>query len=254
MGADTDLSDISDLTASLNKMKAAMKDVLSQVNKEADNVSSGMNAISDLVKHFETRVKDRGKIEEEKIKKKAQIEKEIFELEKKKSLTEDVIEEKTTNTSETTSKLEDLQRTLETTQNEAKEATKQVNDLERSISDRKKDLEKLKSELQSIQKKHEGDIQSLRKSHEEATSGLAWKDAQHKALALLMKEKAVSFPELRIIEALREQPTTNLENLASRTQLKPKDVESAVKDLAKKSVLQYDSKTRELRVLRPLDE
>jgi DNA-binding MarR family transcriptional regulator len=69
-----------------------------------------------------------------------------------------------------------------------------------------------------------------------------------------MKEKAVSFPELRIIEALREQPTTNMQNLESKTQLKSKDLESAVKELTKKSVLQYDSKTRELRVLRPLDE
>jgi len=69
-----------------------------------------------------------------------------------------------------------------------------------------------------------------------------------------MKEKAVSTPELKILETLREQPTTNMENLETRTQLKPKDLESAVKELAKRSVLQYDSKTRELRVLRPLDE
>jgi chromosome segregation ATPase len=235
-------------------MKAAMKDVLSEVNKEANNVSSGMNAISDLVKHFESRVKDRGKIEDEKIKKKAQIEREIFELEKKKSLRESVIAEKSSSTEQTSTKLEDLQRTLENTKDEGTEASKEVTELERSLDEKKKEADKLRSELQSINKKQDSDAQSLRKSFEEANSRLAWKDAQHKALSLLMKEKAVSFPELRIIEALREQPNTNMENLQAKTQLRPKDLESAVKELTKKSVLQYDSKTKELRVLRPLDE
>ena len=248
------MSEISDLTASLNKMKAAMKDALSDVNKEANNVSSGMNTISDLVKHFESRIKDRGKIEDEKIKKKTQIEREIFELEKKKSLMESVVTEKSSSTEQTNSKREDLKRTLESTKNDCTEASKEVSELERSINDKKREADKLRSELQSIKKKHDSDIQSLRKSYDEASSRLASKDAQHKALRLLMKEKAVSFTELRIIETLREQPTTNMENLETRTQLKPKDLESAVKELVKRSVLQYDSKTRELRVLRPLDE
>lgn len=248
------MSDISDLTASLNKMKSAMKDALSDVNKEANNVSSGMNTISDLVKHFESRVKDRSKVEDEKIKKKTQIEREIFELEKKKSLMESVVTEKGSSTEQTNSKLEDLKRTLESTEDDCTAASKEVSELERSINDKKREADKLRSELQSIKKKHDSDIQSLKKSYDEANSRLVSKDAQHKALRLLMKEKAVSSPELKIIETLSEQPTTSMQNLETRTQLKPKDLESAVKELAKKSVLQYDSKTRELRVLRPLDE
>jgi predicted transcriptional regulator len=143
---------------------------------------------------------------------------------------------------------------LESTKDDCTAASKEVSELERSINDKKREADKLRSELQSIKKKHDSDIQSLKKSYDEANSRLASKDAQHKALRILMKEKAVSSPELKIIETLREQPTTSMQNLETRTQLKPKDLESAVKELAKKSVLQYDSKTRELRVLRPLDE
>ncbi|WXG46661.1 MAG: hypothetical protein WED05_08405 [Candidatus Atabeyarchaeum deiterrae] len=246
------MSEISNLTTVFNKMKAAVKDALASVNKESNNISDGLNATSDLVKHFESRVKDRSKIEDEKTKKEAQIEKEITELEKKKSLMQSTYGEKTSGM-EQIGKLEELKKTLASTEDECESASKKVNELERSISDNKREADKLGSEIQSIKKKHDSDIRSLRGSHDEAQFDLASKEAKHKALQLLMKEKAASFPELKIIEAIRDQPTTTMEHLQTTTQLKRNDIESLVKKLVKKTVLQYDSKAGEVKALRPLE-
>jgi chromosome segregation ATPase len=246
------MSEISNLTTAFNKMKAAVKDALASVNKESNNISDGLNVTGDLVKHFESRVKDRSKIEDEKTKKEAQIEKEIVELEKKKSLMQSAYTEKTSDT-EQINKVEQLKQTLASTEDESESASNKVDELERSISDKKREADKLRSEIQSIKKKHDSDIRSLRTSHDEAQFDLASKEAQHRALQLLMKEKAASFPELKIIEALREQPTTTMEHLQTTTQLKRNDIESIVKKLAKKTVLQYDSKVGEVKVLRPLE-
>jgi chromosome segregation ATPase len=231
-----------------------MKDVLATVDREASNLSSGISAVSDLVKHLESKVKDRGKTEDEKIKRKAQIEAEIAGLEKKKSLTESLIEEKKAHSEQTKSKTTDLSQAMADAKNECVEGSKELSRLERSIDEKKREVEKLKSELQSIKKKHDSDIGSLRKSHWEITSKLSSEEAKHKALRLLIKEKAVSFPELKMIETLREQPTTNMENLQTATQLKRNDIEALVKTLVKKSVLQYDSKAGEVKAIRPLEE
>jgi chromosome segregation ATPase len=247
------MSEISNLTTALNKMKAAMKDILSAVDKESNNLSDGVNAISDLAKHFESRVKDRSKFEEEKSKKTIQIEKEIAELEKRKSLVESTYAEKTSNTDDI-NKVEDLKGKLASMKEECTVAAKEVNELERSVNDKKRETDKLKSDLQSAKRKHDSDIRSLRESHDEVQSNLAWKEAQHKALRLLKNEKAATFPEYKVIEVLREQSSTTMDHLQTTTQLKRNDIESILKKLAKKAVIQYDPKAGEVRVLRHLED
>jgi predicted RNase H-like nuclease (RuvC/YqgF family) len=143
---------------------------------------------------------------------------------------------------------------LESNKEEVATASQQVNELERSVNDKKREVDKLKSELQSLKKKHDSDIRSLRESHDNAQLELASKQAKHSALRLLAREKAVSFPELKVIDALREKPTTTMQQLETTTQLKRNDIESIIKPLAKKAILQYDSKAGDIRVLRHLED
>ena len=247
------MSETSDLTAALNKMKAAMKDVQSAVDKESNNLSDGANAISDLARNLESRVKERGRIEEEKTKKATQVEKEIAELEERKSVAETTYADKTSNT-EQIDKLEDLKKTLENTRDEVTIASKEASDLEKSVNDKKREADKAKSDLQSMKKKHDSEIRSLRESHDKAQDELSWKEAQHKALRLLGNEKAATFPEYKVIEALRQQSTTTMNQLETATQLKSNHIEQILRKLAKKAVIQYDSKAGEVRVLRHLED
>jgi DNA-binding MarR family transcriptional regulator len=168
-------------------------------------------------------------------------------------MAESTYADKTSNT-EQIDKLEELKKTHENTKDELAIASREVSELEKSVNDKKRETDRLKSDLQSLKKKHDSDIRSLRESHDKAQDELSWKEAQHKALRLLGNEKAATFPEFKVIQALREQSTTTMSHLETATQLKQNQIESILKKLAKKAVIQYDSKAGEVRVLRHLED
>lgn len=234
-------------------MKLVMKDLLAIVDKESNGVSLGVDAISNLAKHFEGSVKDKSRAEEEKQKKIAQVEGEVGELDRKRNQLEANLAQSNSSIDQQNSKLSDVKRTQNSTKEELADASEELSNLEKSTTEKKRTADKLTSDLQSMKKRHESDIQSLRKSSEDASSKLAQKEAHHKALRLLIGEKAVSFPELKTIRALHDQPNTNLDHLQRITESRRNEVEDTIRALAKRGVVQYDSKSGDVRVLRDME-
>jgi predicted HTH transcriptional regulator len=125
--------------------------------------------------------------------------------------------------------------------------------LESSINEKKRLTEKLRSDFQETSKKHQFEIMSLKKSHEEAVSKSTSMDARHKALRLLVREKVIALPELKIMEVLQGQPSTTLEHLQRMTQSRRDEIETTIKALVRRGVLQFNSTSGEVKVIRSLE-
>jgi chromosome segregation ATPase len=246
------LAESSSLSVSLNKEKVLLKELSALVDREGSGISLGVDSAANLVKHLEGKLRDKGKTEEERQKKIAQLEGDDAELEKRKSQFETTIAERKSTAEQLGSKLDDLQQTLTGKKNDVTTAANELVELEGSTSERRRQVEKLKQDLQAMVKKHQFEIDSLRKSHEETTSKSSLMEAQHKALRLLVREKTIALPELKIIEILESQPSSNIEHLQRMTQSRRDEIDLTIRGLVRRGVLSYDSTSGEVKVLHPL--
>jgi len=247
------LSDISSLSASLSKEKAIVKELVAIIDREASGMSLGIDSTLHLVKSLETRFKDKSRTQEDKQRRIAQLDGEVSELEKKKGQIQLALNDKNANAEQLTSKINDIKRTLVETKDGTTNAAQEYEQLDASLVGKKRQLDRMKADLQSMKKKHDFEIESLKKSQEEAKVKSELSDAQHKALRVLVREKAVSFPELKTLDVLREQQTTTLEHLQKTTLSRRDEIESTIRALTKRGVLEFDSIKGEIKVLRSVD-
>jgi chromosome segregation ATPase len=213
----------------------------------------GIDSTLHLIKSLESRVRDKIRIEEDKQRKIAQNEGDVSELERKKEQLDLALTEKNSNTEQLVTKTNDMRRTLAEVKDGLANATRDNNQLDSSMVEKKRQLERMKADLQSMKKKHEAEIDSLRKSQEEAEDKYSLSAAQHKAVRLLVREKAVSFTELKTMDVLREQQSSSLEHLQRTTLSRRDEIESTIRALTKRGVLEFDSMKGEIKVLRSLD-
>lgn len=246
------MTESSSLSVSLSKEKALLKELSALADREGSGISLGVDSASNLVKHVEGKLRDKGKTEEDRQRKIAQLEGDVAELEKRKSQLESSISEKKSTTEQLSSKLADLRQILNGKKNDITTTANELVELEGSISEKKRQTEKLRQDLQAMVKKHQFEIDSLRKSHEEATNKSSLLEAQHKALRLLVREKTIALPELKIIEILESQPTSNIEHLQRMTQSRRDEIDVTIRGLVRRGVLSYDSTSGEVKVLHPL--
>jgi DNA repair exonuclease SbcCD ATPase subunit len=246
------LTESSSLSVSLSKVKVLLKELSALVDREASGISLGVDSASNLVKHLEGKLRDKGKTAEDRQRKIAQLEGDVAELEKRKSQMESTISEKNSTAEQLSSKLEDLRQTLTSKKNDVTATANELVELEGSIGEKKRQAEKLRQDLQAMGKKHLFEIDSLRKSHEEATTKSSLMEAQHKALRLLVREKTIALPELKIIEILESQPSSNIEHLQRMTQSRRDEIDTTIRSLVRRGVLSYDSTSGEVKVLHPL--
>jgi chromosome segregation ATPase len=247
------LSDISSLSASLSKEKAIVKELVAIIDREASGMSLGIDSILHLVKSLESRLRDKNKIEEDKQRRIAQFDGEVSELEKKKGQLQLSLNDKNANADQLTSKINEVKRALIETKDGITKSTQEYEQLDASLVGKKRQLDRMKADLQSMKKKHSSEIESLKKSQEEASAKSGLSEAQHKALKLLVREKAVSYPELKTIDVLREQQKTTLEHLQKTTLSRREEIESTVRALTRCGVLEFDSVNGEIKVLRSMD-
>ncbi len=247
------MTESSSLPVSLTKKKAILKELSAIVDRETSGISLGVDSAENLVKHLEGRMKDREKADEEKLRRIAQLEGDVAEQEKKRSQLEEIISRKDSEAKELSSKLQELKETLGERNNEIKDLASELVELESSRNEKKRLTEKLSSDLQEKSKKHQFEIESLKKSHEEAVSKSISMESQHKALRLLVKEKAITLPELKIMEVLQGQPSTTLEHLQRVTQSRRDEIETTIKSLTRRGVLQFNSTSGEVKVIRSLE-
>nr|MDO8098818.1 hypothetical protein [Candidatus Njordarchaeota archaeon] len=247
------MSDISSLSASLSKEKAIVKELVAIIDREASGMSLGIDSTLHLVKSLETRFKDKSRTQEDKQRRIAQLDGEVSELEKKKGQIQLALNDKNANAEQLTSKINDIKRTLVETKDGTTNAAQEYEQLDASLVGKKRQLDRMKADLQSMKKKHDFEIESLKKSQEEAKVKSELSDAQHKALRVLVREKAVSFPELKTLDVLREQQTTTLEHLQKTTLSRRDEIESTIRALTKRGVLEFDSIKGEIKVLRSVD-
>jgi chromosome segregation ATPase len=246
------LTESSSLSVSLSKEKVLLKELSALVDREASGISLGVDSASNLVKHLEGKLRDKGKTAEDRQRKIAQLEGDVAEQEKRKSQLESTISEKNSSAEQLSSKLEDLRQAMTGKKNDVTSTTNELVDFEGSISEKKRQTEKLRQDLQAMEKKHQFEIDSLRKSHEEATANSSLMEAQHKALRLLVREKTIALPELKIIEILESQPSSNIEHLQRMTQSRRDEIDTTIRSLVRRGVLSYDSTSGEVKVLHPL--
>jgi chromosome segregation ATPase len=216
-------------------------------------LSLGIDSTLHLIKSLESRVRDKNKTDEDKQRKIAQIDGDVSELERKKEQLETALTEKNANTEQLASKTNDVRRTLAEVKDGIANATRDNDQLDSSIVEKKRQLERMKAELQSMKKKHEAEIDTLRKSQEEAEGKYSLSAAQHKAVRLLVREKAVSFNELKTMDVLREQQSSTLEHLQRTTLSRRDEIESTIRALTKRGVLEFDTMKGEIKILRSLD-
>nr|MDO8135039.1 hypothetical protein [Candidatus Njordarchaeum guaymaensis] len=247
------MSDISSLSASLSKEKALAKELAALIDREVSGVSLGIDSTLHLVKSLESRLRDKSRTEEDKQRKIAQLEGDVSELEKKKGQLELTLTEKNTSADQLTSKINDLRRTLTETKDGTTNAIRDHEELDASLVGKKRQLDRMKADLQSMKKKHDFEIDSLKKSQEETTSRSGLLEAQHKALRLLVREKAVSYSELKTIDVLRDQQSATLEHVQRTTLSRRDEIESTIRALTKRGVLGFDQMKGEIKVLRSLD-
>jgi chromosome segregation ATPase len=152
-----------------------------------------------------------------------------------------------------TSKINDIRRSLTETKDEITNAARDYQELDSQTVEKKRQLDRMKVDLQSVKKKHEQEIDSLKKQQEEAVNKSRSLETQHRALRLLMKEKAVSFPELKTIDVLRDQQTTTLEHIQKTTLSRRDEIESTIRALTKRGVVDFDPMNGEIKVRRSLD-
>jgi chromosome segregation ATPase len=247
------LTESSSLPVSLNKKKAILKELSVIVDRETSGISLGVDSAAGLVKHLEGKMRDKSKADEDRLRKIAQLEGDVAELEKKGSQSEETISKNESEAGELSSKLEELKKTLTERKNEITSLTNELIELENSITEKKRLTEKLRSDLQEMSKKHQIGIESLKKSQEEAISKSTSMDTQHKALRLLVREKIVTLPELKIMEVLQGQPSTTLEHLQRMTQSRRDEIETTIKALVRREVLQFNSTSGEVKVIRSLE-
>jgi chromosome segregation ATPase len=247
------LTESSSLPVSLSKEKAILKELSAIVDRETSGISLGVDSATNLIKHVEGKMKDKSKTDEDRLRKIAQLEGDVAELEKRNSNLGETISEKNSNAEQLSSKLEELKQNLGERKKEITSVANELVELESSISERKRLAEKLRSDLQGMTKKHQFEIESLKKSHEESASKSTSMDARHKALRLLVREKAIILPELRIIEVLKSQPSTTLEHLQRMTQSRRDEIETTVKALVRRGILQFNSTSGEVNVIRSLE-
>jgi chromosome segregation ATPase len=247
------LSDISSLSASLSKEKAIVKELVAIIDRESSGISLGIDSVLHLVKSLESRLRDKSRTEEDRQRRIAQLDGEVSELEKKRGQLQLALNEKNTNADQLTSKINDIKRNLGETKDGIANATQENEQLDASLVGKKRQFERMNSDLQSMKKKHDFEIESLKKSQEEAKAKSGLLEAQHKALRLLVREKAVSYPELKTIDVLREQQKTTLEHLQKTTLSRRDEIESTIRALTKRGVLEFDTTNGEIKVLRPID-
>lgn len=247
------MTESSSLPISLTKKKAILKELSVIVDRETSGISLGVDSAASLVKHLEGKMKDKIRADEDRLRKMAQLDGDVAEQEKKRSQLEETISKKESETGELSSKLQELKNTLGERSNEIARLASELAELESSISEKKRLAEKLRSDLQETSKKHQFEIESLKKSQEEAVSKSTSMESLHKALRLLVREKAVSLPELKIMEVLQGQPSATLEHLQRMTQSRRDEIETTIKALVRRGVLQFDSTSGEVKVIRSLE-
>jgi chromosome segregation ATPase len=198
-------------------------------------------------------MKDKSKADEERLRRIAQLEGDVAEQEKKKSQLEESISRKDSEAGELSTKLQELKEALSERNNEINDISKELVELESSVSEKKRIAEKLRSDLQETSKRHQFEIESLKKSQEEAVSKSISMESQHKALRLLVREKAIALPELKLMEVLKGQPSTTMEHLQRMTQSRRDEIETTIKSLVRRGVLEFNSTSGEVKVIRSLE-
>jgi DNA repair exonuclease SbcCD ATPase subunit len=252
-GEELNLTEISSLPVSLTKKKAILKELSAIVDRETSGISLGVDSAASLVKHLEVRMKDKIGADEERLRKIAQLEGDVAEQEKKKSELEETVSRKDSEAGELSSKLQELKETLNQRNNGIKDLTSEQLELENSENEKRRLTEKLSSELQETSKRHQAEIGSLKKSQEEAVSKSTSMESQHKALRLLVREKAITLPELKIMEILQGQPSTTLEHIQKMTQSRRDEIETTIKSLVRRGVLQFNSTSGDVKVIHSLE-
>jgi DNA repair exonuclease SbcCD ATPase subunit len=252
-GEKPNLTESLSLPISLTKKKAILKELSVIVDRETSGISLGVDSAASLVKHLEGKMKDKVRTDEERLRKIAQLEGDAAELEKRRSEQEEAISRKDSEAEELSSKLQELRETLNQRNNEIKDFTSELLEVESLVSEKKRLAEKLSSDLQEASKRHRFEIESLKKSQEEAVSKSISMESQHKALRLLVREKAITLSELKIMEVLRGQPTTTLEHLQRMTQSRRDEIETTIKSLVRRGVLQFNSTSGEVKVISSLE-
>lgn len=241
------------LPVSLTKKKAILKELSAIVDREASGISLGVDSAANLVKHLEGKMRDKSKADEERLRRIAQLEGDVAEQEKRKSQLEETTSKKDSEASELSSKLRELKEALSERNNEISDLTKELVELEGSANEKKRIAEKFRSDLQETSKRHQFEIESLKKSQEEAVSKSILMESQHKALRLLVREKAIALPELKLMDVLKGQPSTTLEHLQRVTQSRRDEIETTIKSLVRRGVLEFNSTSGEVKVIRSLE-
>jgi chromosome segregation ATPase len=252
-GEKPNLTESSSLPISLTKKKAILKELSAIVDRETSGISLGVDSAANLVKHLEGKMKDKTRTDEERLRKIAQLDGDVTEQEKKKSELEETISKKDSQAEELSSKLQELREALNGRNNEIRDFTNVLLELESSANEKKRLTEKLSSDLQETSKRHQFEIESLKNSHDEAVSKSISMESKHKALRLLVREKAIALPELKIMEVLKGQPSTTLEHLQRMTQSRRDEIETTIKSLVRRGVVQFNSTSGEIKVIRSLE-
>jgi chromosome segregation ATPase len=247
------LTESPSLPVSLTKKKAILKELSAIVDREASGISLGVDSAANLVKHLEGKMRDKSKADEERLRRIAQLEGDVAEQEKRKSQLEETTSKKDSEASELSSKLRELKEALSERNNEISDLTKELVELEGSANEKKRIAEKFRSDLQETSKRHQFEIESLKKSQEEAVSKSILMESQHKALRLLVREKAIALPELKLMDVLKGQPSTTLEHLQRVTQSRRDEIETTIKSLVRRGVLEFNSTSGEVKVIRSLE-
>ena len=110
---------------------------------------------------------------------------------------------------------------------------------EKDLEDQRTRVQQLETELTQIEATHEDNIKELREQVLMESTKFNSASSSHKALALLIREKAIDLPEISIIEALINKNESSIEFIQRSTGLRIDLVVQVVKGLASRGLLDF---------------
>ncbi len=233
------MSKSNDLVFSLNQQQKALQDLNTNTSRDLEVLDEQIRLAIERSNRISANIEELRGIDSQKDKMVAELESEVMTLQNELARKREDLAQVQSNLNQIKIKNQELSGKVATKEEQARNTVTSREMAERDLEDQRNRVQQLETDLTQTETTHEDSIKDLREQVLMESTKLNSATSAHKALALLIREKAIDLPEISIIEALVNKTESSIEFIQRSTGLRNDLVVQVVKGLAARGLLDF---------------
>ncbi|MHA1713519.1 MAG: hypothetical protein ACTSW4_05730 [Candidatus Ranarchaeia archaeon] len=246
------MSKSSDLVFSLKQQEKALLDLRTSITRDLESLDEQIKLAIERSERISSQIGELRVTESQKDKMLSDLEAEVAELQNKLTRKKEELATIQNNLNQAKAKNQEVNDKVAAKEEQARNAKTSRELVERDLEDQRNRVKQLETELEQLSASHEENIKELREQVLSESKKLSDITNSHKAIKLLIKEKALDMPELAIIESLKNKNESSVDFIQRSTGLRRELVVQVIKGLVSYGLLDFIEESGAIKIKEPI--